>query len=73
MSAMCRRLTATGRSAANRGEVFAQAWSAAVEQAIEQLQATPHGFSALSIDPFFANEGFPDLPANFLAPAIAAV
>jgi 4-aminobutyrate aminotransferase-like enzyme len=55
------------------GEAFAKAWAAAVEQAIEELQATPHGFSALIIDPFFANEGFPDLPANFLAPAITAV
>ncbi|MFQ0812519.1 aminotransferase [Brucella anthropi] len=55
------------------GEAFAQAWAAEVEKAIASLQASPFGFSGLIIDPFFANEGFPDLPENFLAPAIAAV
>ncbi len=37
------------------------------------MQESPFGFSGLIIDPFFANEGFPDLPENFLAPAVAAV
>ncbi len=55
------------------GKVFAEAWAAAVEKAIASLQESPFGFSALIIDPFFANEGFPDLPENFLAPAVAAV
>jgi 4-aminobutyrate aminotransferase-like enzyme len=55
------------------GEAFTHAWAAEVEKAIASLQASPHGFSALIIDPFFANEGFPDLPENFLAPAIAVV
>jgi 4-aminobutyrate aminotransferase-like enzyme len=54
------------------GKAFAEAWAAAVEAAIASLQASPFGFSVLIIDPFFANEGFPDLPEDFLAPAVAA-
>ena len=55
------------------GEAFAAAFAAAVEAAIASLQESPHGFSALIIDPFFANEGFPDLPRGFLDKAVAAV
>ena len=55
------------------GAAFAAAWAAKVEEAIASLQQSPHGFSALIICPFFANEGFPDLPKDFLQPAIAAV
>lgn len=55
------------------GEAFVRAWTAAVEEAIASLQESPFGFSALIIDPFFANEGFPDLPENFLVPVAAAV
>lgn len=55
------------------GAPFAEAFAREVESAIASLQETPHGFSALIVDPFFANEGFPDLPAGFLAPAVAAV
>jgi 4-aminobutyrate aminotransferase-like enzyme len=55
------------------GEAFTNAWTTAVEQAIESLQASPFGFSALIIDPFFANEGFPDLPDGFLQKAAAVV
>ena len=55
------------------GEVFAVAFAAAVEAAIASLQESPHGFSALIIDPFFANEGFPDLPQGFLDKTVAAV
>ena len=55
------------------GAAFAAAWAAKVEEAIESLKRSPHGFSALIICPFFANEGFPDLPKDFLQPAIAAV
>ncbi len=55
------------------GEPFATAFAAEVEKAIASLQAGPHGFSALIIDPFFANEGFPDLPAGFLDKTVAAV
>lgn len=55
------------------GEAFAIAFAEEVEEAIASLQASPHGFSALIIDPFFANEGFPDLPAGFLGRAVEAV
>ncbi len=55
------------------GEAFAAAWAAKVEEAIASLAESPFGFSALIVDPFFANEGFPDLPEGFLAPAVAAV
>ncbi|ANM12974.1 MULTISPECIES: aspartate aminotransferase family protein [unclassified Rhizobium] len=55
------------------GEAFAAAFAAAVEAAITSLQESPHGFSALIIDPFFANEGFPDLPQGFLDKTVAAV
>ncbi|WP_448955565.1 aspartate aminotransferase family protein [Labrys neptuniae] len=55
------------------GEAFAAAFAAKVEEAIASLEESPHGFSALIIDPFFANEGFPDLPAGFLDKTVAAV
>ncbi|SDA74323.1 aspartate aminotransferase family protein [Sinorhizobium sp. NFACC03] len=55
------------------GAPFAAAFTAKVEQAIASLQQSPHGFSALIIDPFFANEGFPELPSGFLDGAVAAV
>jgi len=55
------------------GQAFAEAFAAEVEKAISSLQDSPHGFSALIICPFFANEGFPDLPPGFLDKAIAAV
>ncbi|MBB5577285.1 MULTISPECIES: aspartate aminotransferase family protein [Rhizobium] len=55
------------------GDAFATAFAAEVEKAIASLQDSPHGFSAIIIDPFFANEGFPDLPLGFLDKTIAAV
>ena len=55
------------------GAAFAAAFTAKVEEAIASLEASPHGFSALIIDPFFANEGFPELPSGFLEGAVAAV
>jgi 4-aminobutyrate aminotransferase-like enzyme len=55
------------------GEAFAMAFAAEVEKAITSLQDSPFGFSVLIIDPFFANEGFPDLPQGFLDRAVAAV
>ncbi|MBX5173978.1 aspartate aminotransferase family protein [Rhizobium sp. NZLR1b] len=55
------------------GDAFAAAFAAEVEKAIASLQDGPHGFSALIIDPFFANEGFPDLPPGFLVKTVAAV
>ena len=55
------------------GEAFTDAWAAKIEEAIASLKASPFGFSALIIDPFFANEGFPDLPDDFLTKAAAIV
>ncbi|TIX86739.1 aspartate aminotransferase family protein [Rhizobium sp. P44RR-XXIV] len=55
------------------GDAFATAFAAEVEKAIASLQESPHGFSAIIIDPFFANEGFPDLPPGFLDKTVAAV
>jgi 4-aminobutyrate aminotransferase-like enzyme len=55
------------------GDAFATAFAAEVEKAIASLEDTPHGFSAIIIDPFFANEGFPDLPRGFLDKTVAAV
>jgi 4-aminobutyrate aminotransferase-like enzyme len=55
------------------GDVFATAFAAEVEKAITSLQDSPHGFSAIIIDPFFANEGFPDLPPGFLDKTVAVV
>jgi 4-aminobutyrate aminotransferase-like enzyme len=51
----------------------AEAFAAEVARAIEALEAAGHGFAALILDPFFANEGFPDLPPGFLAPTQAVV
>ncbi|TPN81079.1 aspartate aminotransferase family protein [Mesorhizobium sp. CU2] len=55
------------------GIPFEEAFARAVEAAIADLIATGHGISALIIDPFFSNEGFPDLPHGFLTKAIRAV
>ena len=55
------------------GMAHAHAFAAAVEDKIAELQAKGHGLSALVICPFFANEGFPDLPHGWLTPAIDAV
>ena len=55
------------------GEAFAEAFAAEVENAIASLHANPFGFSALIICPFFANEGFPELPSGFLDKVASAV
>ncbi len=44
-----------------------------VEAACQSLVASGHGVSGIILDPFFVNEGFPDLPPGFLDPAIAVV
>ncbi len=56
-----------------RGEGHAQAFAEALKQQIDELEAEGHGFSALIICPYFANEGFPDLDAGFLGPASEVV
>lgn len=55
------------------GMAHAHAVAAEVQAQIDVLQEKGHGVSALVICPFFANEGFPDLPKGWLAPAIKAV
>lgn len=47
-------------------EISGQAFADHVARQIKALKQTEHGFSALIICPFFANEGFPDLPPGFL-------
>lgn len=55
------------------GADFARAYTAEVEKAVASLDAADHGVACLIICPFFANEGFPDLPKGFMDGAIAAV
>ena len=55
------------------GAAHARAFAAAVETAIQELEASGHGFSSLIICPFFANEGFPTLMEGFLAETEAVV
>lgn len=55
------------------GVAHARAFAAEIETRIAELASRGHGLSALVICPFFANEGFPDLPHGWLDPAIAAV
>lgn len=55
------------------GDAFTAAFTAEVEKAIESLKASPHGFSGIIVCPFFANEGFPDLPPGFLKPVVELV
>jgi len=55
------------------GELDATSFTASVEQAIESLTTAGHGLSALIICPYFANEGFPDIPKGWLDDAVAAV
>lgn len=55
------------------GMAHAHAFAQAIEAQIDVLEAKGHGLSCLIICPYFANEGFPDLPRGWLDPAIAAV
>jgi len=55
------------------GMAHALAFAAEVEARIAELEQKGHGLSALVVCPFFANEGFPDLPHGWLTPAIDAV
>jgi len=48
------------------GTPFVEAFAAELEGAIADLNKSGHGFSGLIICPYFANEGFPDLPDGFL-------
>jgi 4-aminobutyrate aminotransferase-like enzyme len=51
----------------------AAAFADAVRDAIDDLERSGYGFSALILCPYFANEGFPDLPAGFLDDTASAV
>lgn len=53
--------------------ISAQDWAAHVQTAIDRLKARGHGVSAILFCPYFANEGFPDLPAGWVTPALEAV
>ena len=55
------------------GMPHAHAFAARVQDQIDALNATGHGFSSLILCPFFANEGFPDLPHGWLDPVQAVV
>ncbi|MDA5095396.1 aspartate aminotransferase family protein [Aliiroseovarius sp. KMU-50] len=54
-------------------DTHAQAFADGIQSAIDELEASGHGFSALILDPFFANEGCPTLPKGFLEPAVEVV
>ena len=51
----------------------AQAFAHKIQNAIDDLEVSGHGFSGLLFCPTFANEGLPDLPANFMKPAAKVV
>lgn len=55
------------------GMAHAHAFAAKVQQQIEALEKTAHGFSTMMLCPFFANEGFPDLPHGWLDPTVEVV
>jgi 4-aminobutyrate aminotransferase-like enzyme len=44
-----------------------------VQRQIDELEKAGCGLSALIVCPYFANEGFPDLPRGWLDPAVDAV
>ncbi len=48
------------------GEAHAKAFAHAVSNAIDELEASEHGFSALMLCPAFVNEGFPALGPGWL-------
>ena len=49
------------------------AFAASLQTAINDLNASGHGFAALVICPYFVNEGFPDLPKGWLDEAARIV
>jgi HAD superfamily hydrolase (TIGR01509 family) len=55
------------------GEGHARAFTVEVARAVDELSAGEHGFAALLVCPFFANEGFPTLDAGFLDGAVEVV
>ena len=55
------------------GMAHAQAFAVEVEKAVADLVVSGHGFSAIILCPFFANEGFPDLESGWLDPTVEVV
>ena len=58
-----------GKAGMDHGHAFA----VQVKKMIEELESSGHGFSAIIICPFFANEGFPNLCDGFLDPTVGLV
>ncbi|SEV88711.1 4-aminobutyrate aminotransferase [Aliiroseovarius sediminilitoris] len=56
-----------------RDEAQSQAFADEVQAAIDALEAEGHGFGTLILDPFFANEGLPELSHGFLDPTVDVV
>jgi 4-aminobutyrate aminotransferase-like enzyme len=55
------------------GEAHAKAFASAVQEKIDELEEAGCGFSSLIVCPYFANEGFPDLPKGWLDPTVKVV
>ncbi|GAA6151547.1 aspartate aminotransferase family protein [Pseudoteredinibacter isoporae] len=49
------------------GEALARAYLQQVEEAIAEFQNSDIGFAGLLVCPIFANEGLPNVPANYMA------
>jgi 4-aminobutyrate aminotransferase-like enzyme len=58
-----------GIAGLEHGQLFAEA----VQRQIDDLEKSGHGFSAMMLCPYFANEGFPDLVEGWLKPTVELV
>lgn len=58
-----------GEAGMSHARIFARK----VAEAIEDLERSEHGFGGILLCPAFFNEGFPDLEAGWLDPALAVV
>lgn len=61
------------RPLGGNAQAHAKEFSKHVENKIIELEEAGFGFSAIILCPYFANEGFPDLPLGFLDEALKAV
>jgi len=55
------------------GMAHAHAFADAVAEQIALLKKSQHGFAGIILCPFFANEGFPNLPQGWLKPTVDVV
>ena len=62
-------LRPVGGSMAGQAEAFARE----IQIAIDDLEASGHGFSGFLFCPTFANEGLPNLPQDFMQPAAKVI